>query len=151
MSRQDAVWDDWEKAFEALIAEPSNPIPLAKLLRSRVPMPKEAREVLAELLNPGSPELFFRRLVVKVQEDGFKKAARKIVAAQTFEDFRGRGMSAEKAALASANKHHIGDRSIFRWRQHRLEWRERMKQVLFDDDDEPEVDGGDGLSDPSQG
>jgi hypothetical protein len=90
MSRENAVWDDWEKAFEALIAESSDPIPLAELLRARVPMPKEAREVLVELLSPGFPELFHRRLIVKVEDDGLKKAARKI-SSLDFALVRGRG------------------------------------------------------------
>jgi hypothetical protein len=133
------MWDEWQIAFLALIAaRPSNPAPLVALLRSGAPIPTAARDVLAELLSPGDPEFFHRRLVVIEEggEDAFRNDARKIAAARTYNEFRGYGMTSEESARAAGQEHHIGERTIFRSLHFRKAWRERMAKVLFDDDDD---------------
>ena len=65
MSDDYALEDIWINAFAALTQSPSDPKPLAKLLRSDTPMPPGARDTLAELLSPGNPEYLMCRLVLE--------------------------------------------------------------------------------------
>jgi hypothetical protein len=112
--------DQWLNALSALISSmPSDPEPLARLLRSPAPIPPGIRDAIAELLSPGKPEYLHCRLVFESNDKALRDdIERKLPSIDKYGQLRGEGLSAEEAARSAGGKTTAGERTMFR----RLKW-----------------------------
>jgi hypothetical protein len=95
-------WDPWIEAFSAL----PNMEPLAKLIRSDVPMPVDARYKLAELISPREPAILGHRLKCEINP-AYKKAGRNIDVERRYREGLEAGLSAKDAAEQAGEPHNV--------------------------------------------
>ena len=110
--------EDWQEAIEALIASSTpNPKPVAALIRRGGPIPYGAREILAELLDPGRPEYLYFRLELKSTRTPAQRAflVKKMTAALLYEKHISEGKYSDEA-IEAVNKTVAREKSgIFRY------------------------------------
>src|SRR5579863_8288046 len=87
----------WIEACAQLIAS-KDAKPLAQLLRSDAPMPAEARDILAGLLEPDQPDPLNARLVLQIDEKQRKKDLLALDRAGTVFRARAAGKKGPRAA-----------------------------------------------------
>jgi hypothetical protein len=120
----------WQDAFEALLASniPDSK-PLAALIRGDEPIPSSARELLAELLDPGKPDYLYFRLTLKstITEKRRKFILEKeMKAVDLYERLVGEGKSSKEALKAVKEKFIIEERALYYY----MKRRDRMKDRL---------------------
>lgn len=105
--------DPWIKAINAF----PNVRPLAELLRNPdVPIEQHIRDLLAEMISPGSPPLSTHALELKPNKK-FKKAIGQFLAAGEYEKKRKEGKSSDAATEEAGAKMNVGSRSVYRYRK----------------------------------
>jgi hypothetical protein len=121
--------EDWLNAITKL----PDPKPLVELLRSGTPMPPSICDLLAELLDPNTPDIMGGRLIYKptfgikrlVGEEQRDKETREIKVAgsalQAVFDYCqliSEGESSQNAAAQAGEKHGIDARTIYNYRNY---------------------------------
>jgi len=100
--------------------------PLADLFRSATPMPPGARDMMAELLSPGHPDICGGRLAYE-QTTGLATATDKwlpIIA--KYHEQVGKGESSQDAAAKVGEKHKKADRTVYRYINH---WKQLVARL----------------------
>ena len=98
--------EEWQNAVDALLASNSpNPKPLAALICGGATIPNGAREIFAELLDPGQPEYLYFRLELKSTRTPAQRAflVKKMTAALLYEKHISEGKSSNEA-IEEVNK-----------------------------------------------
>jgi hypothetical protein len=104
--------------------------PLASLLRSATPMPPGVRDLLAELLNHGDPDICGGRLVYK-PTGGIRKATDEwLPVAVEYHERVDQGASSETVAEDVAVKQNVSDRTVFRYVR---AWKELVARLRGND------------------
>jgi hypothetical protein len=99
--------DDWCNAFGAF----PDRKPLAQLMRT-IPVPQGTINLLAEMLDPRDPPITDYELVPR-RIKKFDTMLDHLEIVQTYADKREAGQSAQDAAIETAQKYRIGDRTVF--------------------------------------
>ena len=103
----DGLEDIWEQAFRAL----PDMRPIARLIRSDVPMPPAARYRLAALLTPGNPPMWEWKFSCEENKD-FKKVRRNLDVEDKYRGKMADGIRSEEAAEQAGSQYNIGDRRV---------------------------------------